>query len=77
VDRRTAGPNQANAFREEALADPAHHDEWIDKAIRWLERAKEASCRIAISVEVRDGIPVAEPACEAAPLPLQPPPQDT
>jgi hypothetical protein len=69
VDRRTACLNQANAFREKALADPARHDEWIDEAIRWLERAMEASRRTTIPVEVQDGIPATEPRCGAAPLP--------
>ncbi|WP_128926019.1 hypothetical protein [Bradyrhizobium guangxiense] len=51
VDRRTACLHQADAFREKALADPEHHDQWIDEAIKWLERAMEASCRAAVTVE--------------------------
>jgi len=55
VDRRTACLNQANAFREKALADPEHHDQWIDEAIKWLERAMEASRRVSVTVEAGDG----------------------
>jgi hypothetical protein len=62
VDRRTACLHQANAFREKALADPEHHDEWIDEAIRWLERAMEASCRAIVTIEPRD---VQSPAADA------------
>ncbi len=51
VDRRTACLHQANAFREKALADPEHQDEWIDEAIKWLERAMEASCHAVITVD--------------------------
>ncbi|OKO80979.1 hypothetical protein AC629_26250 [Bradyrhizobium sp. NAS80.1] len=54
MDRRTACLHQANAFREKAIADPEHHDQWIDEAIKWLERAMEASCRAAITVEADD-----------------------
>ncbi len=61
MDRRTACLHQANAFREKALADPEHHDQWIDEAIKWLERAMEASCRAVITVPADDGGGVAEP----------------
>ena len=61
VDRRTACLRQADAFREKALADPEHHDQWIDEAIKWLERAMEAGRRAAITVEAGDGSLVAEP----------------
>jgi len=61
VDRRTACLHQADAFREKALADPEHHDQWIDEAIKWLERAMEASCRPAIAVEADGGSQVARP----------------
>ena len=54
MDRRTACLHQADAFREKALADPDHHDEWIDEAIKWLERAMEASCRAVATVEPAD-----------------------
>ncbi|OKO72933.1 hypothetical protein [Bradyrhizobium sp. AS23.2] len=54
MDRRTACLHQANAFREKAIADPEHHDQWIDEAIKWLEQAMEASCRAAITVEADD-----------------------
>ncbi|WP_369723364.1 hypothetical protein AB8Z38_04900 [Bradyrhizobium sp. LLZ17] len=54
VDRRTACLQQADAFREKALADPENHDQWIDEAIKWLERAREAGCRAAITVERGD-----------------------
>jgi hypothetical protein len=54
VDRRTACLHQANAFREKAIADPEHHDQWIDEAIKWLERAMETNCRAAITVETDD-----------------------
>ena len=62
MDRRTACLHQANAFREKALADPEHHDQWIDEAIKWLERAMEASCRAAITVDADNGSHVPEPA---------------
>ncbi|MET4041487.1 hypothetical protein ABIC03_003178 [Bradyrhizobium sp. RT6a] len=51
VDRRTACLHQADAFREKAIADPEHHDQWIDEAIKWLERAMEAGCRAVVTVE--------------------------
>lgn len=51
MDRRTACLHQADAFRKKALADPEHHDQWIDEAIKWLERAMEASRGAAITVE--------------------------
>jgi hypothetical protein len=54
VDRRTACLHQADAFREKAIADPEHHDQWIDEAIKWLERAMEASCRAVVTVEAGD-----------------------
>ncbi|MCP3470315.1 hypothetical protein NLM33_08265 [Bradyrhizobium sp. CCGUVB1N3] len=55
MDHRTACLNQANAFREKALADPERHDQWIDEAIKWLERAMEASRRVSVTVEAGDG----------------------
>lgn len=66
MDRRTACLHQANAFREKALADPEHHDQWIDEAIKWLERAMEASCHAVITVEADDLSHVPEPARAAA-----------
>jgi hypothetical protein len=54
VDRRTACLHQADAFREKAIADPEHHDQWIDEAINWLERAMEAGCRAVVTVEAGD-----------------------
>jgi hypothetical protein len=66
VDRRTACLHQANAFREKALADPEHHDEWIDEAIRWLERAMEASCRAIVTVEADEGRHAPEPTRKSA-----------
>lgn len=62
MDRRTACLHQADAFREKALADPEHHDQWIDEAIKWLERAMEASCRAAVTVEGGNGSDIAEPS---------------
>ena len=62
VDRRTACLQQADAFREKALADPENHDQWIDEAIKWLERAREAGCRAAITVERSDDCEIPEPA---------------
>ena len=64
VDRRTACLLQADAFREKALADPEHHDEWIDEAIKWLERAMEASCRAVVTVEPADFSAIIPPAHE-------------
>lgn len=51
MDRKTACLRQADAFRERALADPEHHDQWIDEAITWLERAREAGCRVSVNIE--------------------------
>jgi hypothetical protein len=51
MDRKTACLRQADAFRERALADPEHHDQWIDEAITWLERAREASYCVAATTE--------------------------
>jgi hypothetical protein len=62
VDRRTACLHQADAFREKAIADPEHHDQWIDEAIKWLERAMEASYHAVITVEADDACRVPEPA---------------
>jgi hypothetical protein len=64
VDRRTACLHQADAFREKALADPEHHDEWIDEAIKWLERAMEASYRAVVTIEPEDTGTLARPATE-------------
>lgn len=66
VDRRTACLNHADAFREKAIADPAHHDEWIDEAIKWLEYAMEAGRRVAVTFEARDGLPVQDQPEQAA-----------
>jgi len=60
VDRRTACLHQADAFREKAIADPEHHDEWIDEAIKWLEQAMEASFHAAITVEADETLQVRE-----------------
>ena len=69
MDRRAACLHQANAFREKALADPEHHDQWIDEAIKWLERAMEASCRAVITMEGDDGSEASGSTIEAmAPL---------
>lgn len=69
MDRRTACLHQADAFREKALADPEHHDEWIDEAIKWLERAMEASCRAVVALEGDDGSEAPAPTIETvAPL---------
>lgn len=62
MDRRTACLHQANLFQEKALADPEHHDQWIDEAIKWLERAMEASCHAVITVEAADISHIPEPA---------------
>ncbi|WGD56283.1 hypothetical protein QA641_21730 [Bradyrhizobium sp. CB1650] len=65
MDRRTACLNQANAFREKAIADPAHHDQWIDEAIKWLERAMEASRRVAVTIEPREDWLLLDAAADA------------
>ncbi|RZN08068.1 hypothetical protein CWO91_24335 [Bradyrhizobium genosp. SA-3] len=65
MDRRTACLKQADAFREKAIADPAHHDEWIDEAIKWLERAMEASRRVAVTIEAKDDWLLQDAAAEA------------
>ncbi|MBR0839521.1 hypothetical protein JQ607_04880 [Bradyrhizobium liaoningense] len=64
MDRRTACLHQANAFREKAIADPEHHDEWIDEAIKWLERAREASCHAVVTVEPSELCAIFPPATE-------------
>nr|WP_157330481.1 hypothetical protein [Bradyrhizobium cajani] len=56
--------HQANAFREKAIADPEHHDEWIDEAIRWLERAMEAGCHAVVTVEPSELCAISPPATE-------------
>ncbi|MEZ2142087.1 MULTISPECIES: hypothetical protein [Bradyrhizobium] len=65
MDRRTACLKQADAFREKAIADPAHHDEWIDEAIKWLERAMEASRRVAVTIEAKEDWLLQDAAAEA------------
>jgi hypothetical protein len=70
VDRRTACLHQADAFREKAIADPEHHDQWIDEAIKWLERAMEAGCRAVVTVEGGDMPNVARGAAADARLSL-------
>jgi len=65
VDRRSACLHQANAFREKAIADPEHQDQWVDEAIKWLERAMEAGRRAAITVKSEDGRRSPEPAIRA------------
>ncbi len=64
MDRRIACLHQANAFREKAIANPEHHDQWIDEAIKWLERAMEASCHAAITMAA-DDVPEAAPEATA------------
>ncbi len=68
MDRRTACLHQANAFREKALADPEHHDQWIDEAIKWLERAMEASCHAVITMDDDGSEAPASPIEAIAPL---------
>ncbi len=51
MDRRTACLALADAFREKALEDPEHRDQLIDEAIKWLERAMEASARAVVTIE--------------------------
>jgi hypothetical protein len=46
---------QAAICREKARADPAHHDYWIDEAIRWLQRAIPTVHKNAVTHEIRDG----------------------
>lgn len=65
MDRRTACLHQADAFREKALADPEHHDQWIDEAIKWLERAMEAGRCAIVTVEADPTCDVPEPALGA------------
>ncbi|WP_212484111.1 hypothetical protein [Bradyrhizobium liaoningense] len=58
--------NQANASREKAIADPEHHDQWIDEAIEWLEQAMEAGRCAVTTVEADDPPPAPEPVGTAA-----------
>ncbi len=53
MDRRTACLALADAFRQKAIEDPEHHDQLIDEAIKWLERAMEASARAVVTTEPR------------------------
>jgi hypothetical protein len=66
VDRRTACLHQANAFREKAIADPEHNDQWVDEAINWLEQAMEAGRRAVVTVQAGEIPAVPQPAHEAA-----------
>ncbi|OAF17827.1 hypothetical protein [Bradyrhizobium neotropicale] len=65
MDRRTACLKQADAFREKAIADPAHHDQWIDEAIKWLELAMEASRRVAVTIEATEDWLLQDAAADA------------
>ena len=58
-------PASGRCIRAKALADPEHHDQWIDEAIKWLERAMEAGRR---AVEADDGSRIAEPTHETIAL---------
>lgn len=51
MDRKTACLAQASACREKAQSDPANCDYWIDKSIRWLERAMAPMGGVAIYYE--------------------------
>ncbi|MBR0756095.1 hypothetical protein JQ604_28305 [Bradyrhizobium jicamae] len=53
MDRRTACLAQASACREQAEADPANRDYWVDQSIQWLERAAESCGHVAVSYETR------------------------
>jgi hypothetical protein len=66
VDRRTACLHQADAFREKAIADPEQRDKWVDEAIKWLERAMEASRCAVGTLEAGDTGDIPELARGAA-----------
>jgi hypothetical protein len=54
MDRKAACLAQASICREKALTEPERQEYWVDKSIRWLERAIERSDDIAVSYEVID-----------------------
>jgi hypothetical protein len=53
---------QASICREQAKADPARYDYWIDQATVWLQRAIEARCGKAVTYDIRDGRMIPKPA---------------
>jgi hypothetical protein len=46
---------QASICRENAHADPACYDYWIDQAVVWLQRAIQARRGKAVTYDIRDG----------------------
>ena len=53
---------QASICRENAQANPAHYDYWIDQAIVWLQRAIRARRGRTVTHEICDGRMIAKPA---------------
>ncbi|WP_159008645.1 hypothetical protein [Bradyrhizobium sp. S69] len=47
--------NQASICREQAKADPARYDDWIDQATVWHQRAIQARRGKAVTYDIRDG----------------------
>jgi hypothetical protein len=46
---------QASICRENAQADPARYDYWIDEAVVWLQRAISTRCQKAVIHEIHGG----------------------
>jgi hypothetical protein len=46
---------QASVCREQAKADPARYDHWIDQATVWHQRAIQAPYGKAVAYDIRDG----------------------
>jgi len=53
---------QAAICREQAQADPARYDYWIDQAVVWLQCAIQADCGKAVAYEIQDGRMIPKPA---------------
>jgi hypothetical protein len=46
---------QASVCREQAKADPARYDHWIDQATVWHQRAIQARHGKAVAYDIREG----------------------
>jgi hypothetical protein len=45
---------RAAACREQAEFDAIDHDRWVDEANKWLARAMDAPCKVAITIETQN-----------------------
>ena len=55
MDRREDCIRQASICREKAQSDRPRYDHWMNESVIWLQRAIQASGRVAVTYEVRDG----------------------